>query len=491
MAFTYIPDYSTTAGTNTDINGVSIAEGWPAANINNSIRSLLSQLKQEIALFDTIAAGATIDVQGSGFYTVSSSGASISAFTVKSGSRRILHFQGANTLVYNGTSLIIPGAANLSIAANDCIEFVAVADNQVRIIGYFPASGISIIPDSTATSGYVLTSNGPGVAPTWNNIATPPTGSARRVTGGYASAAIYTIVIAEELIIKTTTGASRLVNMGDYGSTLCDITKSGISGLDTGSEASNTHYFVWVIDRTTPRVAVSITADNTTDTFTDTAHGMANGTPVLFGGGLPSGISGTALYYVINAATNTYQVATTPSGSAVNFTTNGSGLTVTTLPATMLSTSATAPTMPSGYTYKALVSWTRNDGSSNFIYNTLRNRRINFENQNVLTAGAITTPGSWETLTISSVIPSITQTLSGIVGRSDTAAGATYAISVSGSTTGQYWQGWGASNETNALNSFGGRGVFSDMILTNAASIIWTASTSSAFGRIDLNGFTF
>ena len=67
-----------------------------------------------------------------------------------------------------------------------------------------------------------------------------------------------------------------------------DITASGVNGLDTGSEASDTWYYVWVI---------------------------YDGTTV----------------------------------------------------AGLLSTSATAPTMPSGYTYKKLVTSVRNDSSSDFI----------------------------------------------------------------------------------------------------------------------------
>lgn len=67
-----------------------------------------------------------------------------------------------------------------------------------------------------------------------------------------------------------------------------DITTSGLGGLDTGAEAGNTWYYIWII---------------------------YNGT----------------------------------------------------LTSCLLSASSTAPTMPSGYTYKALVGAVRNNGSSNFL----------------------------------------------------------------------------------------------------------------------------
>jgi hypothetical protein len=42
MAFS---DYSTTAGSNTTIAGISIAEGCPSANINNAFRQLMADAK--------------------------------------------------------------------------------------------------------------------------------------------------------------------------------------------------------------------------------------------------------------------------------------------------------------------------------------------------------------------------------------------------------------------------------------------------------------
>lgn len=74
----------------------------------------------------------------------------------------------------------------------------------------------------------------------------------------------------------------------------------------------------------------TVTADNTTDTFTRTSHGLANDTRVFFsnsGGALPTGLEDSNVfpYYVINTAANTFQVSTSSGGAAVNFTTNGTG----------------------------------------------------------------------------------------------------------------------------------------------------------------------
>jgi hypothetical protein len=54
-------------------------------------------------------------------------------------------------------------------------------------------------------------------------------------------------------------------------------------------------------------------------TITSTGHGLVNGDRVLFQttGILPTGISANAVYFVINAATNTFQISATSGGSAI------------------------------------------------------------------------------------------------------------------------------------------------------------------------------
>jgi hypothetical protein len=78
------------------------------------------------------------------------------------------------------------------------------------------------------------------------------------------------------------------------------------------------------------RAAISVTADSSTDTFTATKHGLINGDPVRFGGTtLPSNITAGTMYYVRDAAADTFKVASGRGDAAVNFTTNGSGVTFT------------------------------------------------------------------------------------------------------------------------------------------------------------------
>lgn len=78
--------------------------------------------------------------------------------------------------------------------------------------------------------------------------------------------------------------------------------------------------------------SVVFTADSTTDFLTwsgtTTSGTFANQTAITVsnsGGALPTGLSANTTYYVINKTSTTFQVATTPGGSAINITGNGSG----------------------------------------------------------------------------------------------------------------------------------------------------------------------
>lgn len=147
-----------------------------------------------------------------------------------------------------------------------------------------------------------------------------------------------------------------------------DITSSGANGIDSGSEASATWYYVWVI----------------------------------------------------------YNGTTT---------------------AALLSTSATNPTMPSGYTYKALVSAVRNDGSSNFV--DFRHEGMEYwysSWQQIVTAGST---NYWTSLDISSFVPSAIST---VIRGSIESGGGNGIVAVSNVNTGGDYTD---TNEPNVIKTVG------------------------------------
>lgn len=71
--------------------------------------------------------------------------------------------------------------------------------------------------------------------------------------------------------------------------------------------------------------------DTGTETLTSSSHGYANATPIQIAStaSLPSPLVVLQTYYVVNATLNTYQLSNTPTGTALNLSTSGSG-TITT-----------------------------------------------------------------------------------------------------------------------------------------------------------------
>lgn len=66
--------------------------------------------------------------------------------------------------------------------------------------------------------------------------------------------------------------------------------------------------------------------DDTNDTFYSEAHGYTNGQQVvLWGPNLPPGVAVGTIYFIVGAATDSFQVSATSGGSAVNVTDEGEG----------------------------------------------------------------------------------------------------------------------------------------------------------------------
>lgn len=77
-----------------------------------------------------------------------------------------------------------------------------------------------------------------------------------------------------------------------------------------------------------PITTKTVTFDYTTATVLCASHGLVNTATVILsntGGALPAGLNPGAVYYVVNATTNTFQLSLTSGGSTVSFSDNGSG----------------------------------------------------------------------------------------------------------------------------------------------------------------------
>ena len=65
--------------------------------------------------------------------------------TVQAGTRRWVRFTGILTLTHNATSLILPGAANITTAANDRACFVSLGSGNWLCLDYVKASGVATV----------------------------------------------------------------------------------------------------------------------------------------------------------------------------------------------------------------------------------------------------------------------------------------------------------------------------------------------------------
>jgi hypothetical protein len=257
MAKNSFLDWDTTAVNNSDIGGINIAEGCPPSNINNAIREMMAQLRDDIdgkvvyavkvanytavandnnavhrytaaatvtltaaatlgvnwhytviadgadvtidpngaetidgaatlivpngsavdiicngsafftnkALsnqqpFATIASAATTDLSTVGSQNVTVTGTTtITAFgTAPAGTFRRLRFSGALTLTYNATSLILPGAVNITTAAGDTLEAVSLGSGNWVVTSY--QSALPIFTKQFDSAQQTITSGG-------------------------------------------------------------------------------------------------------------------------------------------------------------------------------------------------------------------------------------------------------------------------------------------------------------------------------------------
>jgi hypothetical protein len=72
--------------------------------------------------------------------------------TVDAGVERTVRFTGALTLTHNSTSLKLPGAANITTAANDTAIFRSLGSGNWQCISYTKASGAAIVATTSAFS---------------------------------------------------------------------------------------------------------------------------------------------------------------------------------------------------------------------------------------------------------------------------------------------------------------------------------------------------
>jgi hypothetical protein len=117
-----------------------------STNLDDNLR-MIQAVTRQIMSSGTIASATTTDLSTTNASAITVSGTvTITALgTLTAGMRKKLTFSGALTLTHNGTSLILPGAANIVTVAGDTCEMISLGSGNWKCLWYQQTSGISVL----------------------------------------------------------------------------------------------------------------------------------------------------------------------------------------------------------------------------------------------------------------------------------------------------------------------------------------------------------
>lgn len=152
---------------------------------------------------DVASAATTTLGEGGFFHVTGTTTVTALAFsTDKAGRRAHIEFTGALTLTHNATSLILPGAANITTAAGDTALFVSEGSGNFRCLFYQKASGKAVAP---IRRNFVMMLSGTALASAETLLAITPVGdetltfagnlansTGQKMTGGTNPASTFT-----------------------------------------------------------------------------------------------------------------------------------------------------------------------------------------------------------------------------------------------------------------------------------------------------------
>jgi hypothetical protein len=149
-----LKDWSTTESSNQPDNTDS-------ATIAGDLRAIQAGVRNESST-DTIASASTTDLgtKAAGFLTISGTTTITSFGTLSAGMSKTVLFSGVLTLTHNATSLILPGAENITTAAGDVAIFRSLGSGNWRCVAYQKASGAPISLTSPGPIGSVTPAPG-------------------------------------------------------------------------------------------------------------------------------------------------------------------------------------------------------------------------------------------------------------------------------------------------------------------------------------------
>lgn len=137
MAFTKLEEWSETAASNTEINGIVLSDSTQIDALDNIEREHMAQIAKWLG-DDTLASATTTDLGSvpGRYVSVTGTTAITGLGTIKAGTVKYVKFADALTFTHNATSLILPGAANITTAAGDTAIMVSEGSGNWRCVSY-------------------------------------------------------------------------------------------------------------------------------------------------------------------------------------------------------------------------------------------------------------------------------------------------------------------------------------------------------------------
>lgn len=149
--------------------------------------------------------------------------------------------------------------------------------------------------------------------------------------------------------------------------------------------------------------------------------------------------------------------------------------------ASLISVSSTAPTLPSGYTFKALAGVVRNDGSSNFVAFRQADRTVWVDTTNAHAAGS----AAYVSVSLASFVPPLTKSVFGVAGLTTNANG---FICVAGDASGLGAVSLALAGQANNVDGFFASG-FYEVPCATSQTLFFKTDTSATRYQINVTGY--
>lgn len=178
-----------------------------------------------------IASASTTDIgAATGNYVNVTGTTTITALgTVQAGTRRIVNFNGALTLTYNATSLILPTSANITTAAGDTATFVSMGSGNWVCTSYQKKDGTALVAPASGGSYWTAVPGSP-----------TRTGNTTFTVTDTSNANLYDKLLSRQTVIKwTESGTVRkaMVVSATYATNTVTVTIIGdtLTSIDASS----------------------------------------------------------------------------------------------------------------------------------------------------------------------------------------------------------------------------------------------------------------